>query len=307
MNVPDFPGVVRIEPSSSCNLACTHCPTGTIKIARQVMSEEVFQEVVNQISKELDSIRVCVLYHGGEPLLNKRFISMVKTLKEIGIPKIKTVSNGMLLTEKIALEIIESGIDEIEISLDGESIEENNEVRVRSDFNTVVKNVSFLLEAIQDKKTPKVSISTTQFFRDKNQALKGGEATAPTFIRDAFKNFPHLEYKPTWAMKWPHINIDKEIYEEFVVGKEDEVVNNYCDHVYNTITIRSNGEIVPCCYDLTSQLVAGNIMQSSLREIWKNSFYSNLRNSLEEGCPTGICAACNVVKAETYLIKKNKF
>ena len=36
----------------------------------------------------------------------------------------------------------------------------------------------------------------------------------------------------------------------------------------NTITIRSNGDVVPCCYDLTSKLVMGNIRENSLAQIW---------------------------------------
>ena len=34
-----FPRVVRIEPASNCNLACSHCPTGTVDIVRDLMTK----------------------------------------------------------------------------------------------------------------------------------------------------------------------------------------------------------------------------------------------------------------------------
>jgi MoaA/NifB/PqqE/SkfB family radical SAM enzyme len=44
-----FPKVLRIEPSSQCNLACSHCPTGTIDMPREVMNELTFINVINNI------------------------------------------------------------------------------------------------------------------------------------------------------------------------------------------------------------------------------------------------------------------
>ena len=38
-----LPKVLRIEPASQCNLACSHCPTGTIEMARGIMTDQVFE------------------------------------------------------------------------------------------------------------------------------------------------------------------------------------------------------------------------------------------------------------------------
>lgn len=34
----------------------------------------------------------------------------------------------------------------------------------------------------------------------------------------------------------------------------------------NTLTIRYNGDVIPCCYDLTSKLVMGNIQGQRLNK-----------------------------------------
>ena len=101
MKIPHFPKVIRIEPASQCNLMCSHCPTGTIDMNRGLMDYQVFEKIIKEIKSYKNYVKVIVLYHGGEPLLNKEIFNMIKELKEIKNDFfIKTVSNGMALNEK---------------------------------------------------------------------------------------------------------------------------------------------------------------------------------------------------------------
>ena len=123
-----LPQVVRIEPASVCNLKCIHCATGILEDKnRGVMSLETFEIVIKEI-KALNP-RVVVLYHGGEPFINKNIFNMIRQLKSCGIGFIKTVTNSTLLDQSMLLEIIQSRLDSIEFSLDGTSPEENDEMR----------------------------------------------------------------------------------------------------------------------------------------------------------------------------------
>ena len=79
-------------------------------------------------------------------------------------------------------------------------------------------------------------------------------------------------------------------------------------YIYNGIDRLDNakgyidGNVVPCCYDLTSQLVMGNVNDQSLREIWINSKYKNLRDSIKNKKFISICNNCATVKPPVYLI-----
>src|SRR5450631_1265527 len=106
-----FPRVVRIEPSGACNLACSHCPTGTIKMARGIMPPEIFSRVLDSLARNLENVKVVVLYHGGEPLLNRHFAEMVRQVKSLGIGFVKTVSNGMLLNDGVIGDMLTGGLD----------------------------------------------------------------------------------------------------------------------------------------------------------------------------------------------------
>ena len=156
-----FPKVVRVEPASQCNLACSHCPTGTVDMKRGIMQNQCFNKVKEIISRNKESIEVIVLYHGGEPLLNKNFFDYVKVLKKIKDGFfIKTVTNGMALNKKNSEKIIQSGIDLIEVSLDGESEIDSQNIRRKSKTSLIVENLKYLLKLRRNlnKKYPKINI-----------------------------------------------------------------------------------------------------------------------------------------------------
>jgi radical SAM protein with 4Fe4S-binding SPASM domain len=77
-----------------------------------------------------------------------------------------------------------------------------------------------------------------------------------------------------------------------------------CDHIVSTMTVRADGTIVPCCYDLTSQLPMGNIHTDSLQNIWHNEQYQKLRESIKTKKFYSICANCATVRPPIYLVPK---
>lgn len=308
--VRPFPRVVRIEPAAACNLSCSHCPTGTVEMVRGIMKPETFARVVEDVKANLDSIKVVVLYHGGEPLLNKAFPEMIGEIKSLGVPLVKTVSNGMLMTDKTISGIIANGLDVIEFSLDGENVEQNNFIRRNCDFATVVANIKRLIDQkrLLKSELPKIYISTTQFLTKEEHHLKAQDPAIPEFLRREFTGEYQGEiagYKPTWAMRWPHMEILEDVYEVYH-DPEDTEESNYCDHVENTVTIRWNGDVVTCCYDLTSKYVAGNVHQDNLDAIWNNKRYLGIRQSIDRKKFIPMCANCNVVKPSVYLILKRE-
>ena len=49
--------------------------------------------------------------------------------------------------------------------------------------------------------------------------------------------------------------------------------SNFCDHIVNTFTIRWNGDVVPCCFDLINMMVMGNVVTEEIENIWNNEKY----------------------------------
>jgi radical SAM protein with 4Fe4S-binding SPASM domain len=301
----NFPKVIRIEPAASCNYQCIHCPTGVDAKVKGVMNSKTFNIVKTNIINNIENIDVIVLYHGGEPLLNNSFLNMIKFFSNVEKELyIKTVTNGLLLTKKTSKEIVLSGLSHIEISLDGISALESEIIRVSSSTELVIQNIKELLSCIKENKSClKVSIATTQFI-DKLDDASQMDKLKYDLISKEFKkeiNNGELDIKSTYAYAWSDMQIDKSKFQ--IIEDTNSSCSNYCDHIENTITIRANGDIVPCCYDLTSQLIMGNIQNDTLNNIWNNDKYLKLRKSISNKEYISICDNCSAVKPNKYLKK----
>lgn len=307
-----FPEVIRLEPSASCNLRCIHCPTGCGNGPKGIMTPDIFDALLEQLRPHGPQIRVAVLYHGGEPLLNKHFFQMVSALKQIGVSFIKTVSNGMLLDDQAVVEMIKCGIDAVEFSLDGLSPVDNDTIRRGDAFQQVVANVKRLLEAKKRTKslTPKVAVASTQFI-DQNLTMalnKSGSSAAetfplpPLFLREAFADYPEVEFLPTWAMLWPTMNLDQQRFKAFIDTKPQHLTQ--CGHLDEVLTIRHNGDIVPCCLDLTSHYIAGNALEEGLENAWNNQRMLKIRRAMATGRHIAPCDSCLLVNTPVFLIRK---
>jgi radical SAM protein with 4Fe4S-binding SPASM domain len=304
-----IPKVIRIEPSGLCNLSCLHCPTGTIKQKRGVMKPGTFKIVMEFITSHVSNLRIGVLYHGGEPLLSSDFIYMVKAVKEGGIPFVKTVSNGMLLSKPLAKELVLSGLDSIEVSLDGLSPEMNNWIRRKSDFNVVVKNINHLIDNKIEfaSKTPEIFITTTQFL-NQNVDFSIENIATPMIPEYLLREFDehlengHVMFKSNYALVWPYMYVEKEI---FNIYEENSCKLNFCDHINNTLTILWNGNVVPCCYDLTGKYIMGNIHSEEIETIWNNEKSIAIRKSIHEMKYNDLCKNCAVIGNKRYLVLRN--
>jgi len=268
------------------------------------MCWETFESILRQVGSHWNLVRVVVLYHGGEPLLNKYFTNMVREIKARSVPLVKTVSNGMLLTKPLAEDIIASGLDAIEFSLDGESFEENNAIRRNCDGKKVLTNISILIE---EKKrlgsaTPAIYVATTQFKKKRND-FQEQPISAPTYITE-FLGRPLVDiagFKSTFAMRWPDLHINRTLYE--VITDPTPKTSHECDHVNSTMTIRWNGDVVPCCYDLTSKSNLGNILRDGIETIWNGPPFQQLRRNILEKRLADPCKWCNVLNPDVYLIQ----
>ena len=300
-----IPPVVRIEPASACNLRCLHCPTGVVDMTRSAMKSATFDRVLEQLAPHVPPVRVVVMYHGGEPFLNKRFLDMVNRVKALGVPLVKTVSNGMLIKEELWEPIVTSGLDAIEISLDGTSPEENDAIRRRSRYPDVVRAIRGLVETKRRLGAElECSVATTQF-RTLDQFQPGQQAPIPDYLQSEFADIAEdINFKTTWAMLWPSEQ-PAQGFDLLWMDNQDTTVTR-CNLIEETMTIRADGSVVPCCYDLTSDIVLGNINEQGIEEIWNGESYRHLRHVFAAGRYPKPCASCVVVTGDKYLLQKDK-
>ena len=293
-----LPPVVRIEPAASCNLKCLHCPTGLGEAPKGLMNMAVFSKILEELKLYGDQVNTVVLYHGGEPLLNRDLEKMILSVRETRVGKVKIVSNCKLLTSENCEMLIRSGLSEIEISLDSIGATESNLVRRRSNALDVIKGINYLYECVSKSGSSlKITISTTQFVDDYeiSELAKLTAPVHPAWLTNLSKD---IEIKSVWAVQWPGglPRADKVAFH----SPKDEPPSS-CSMLDETITVRSNGDVVVCCYDLVGFSNLGNVNISSLSTIWKSEKYEAFRTNFRKANFSEPCKSCAVVTGARYL------
>jgi len=126
------------EVANRCNSKCATCPlTFSPQEAAKQLSFGDFTKLVDQ----LPDLRRAVMQGIGEPLLNRDLAAMIRYLKQRGVYVVFN-TNAALLTWRRQVELIDSGLDELRVSVDGSTPETYLKVRGIPAFDRVVANVA---------------------------------------------------------------------------------------------------------------------------------------------------------------------
>ena len=164
------PFSLTLEITFRCNQNCMMCPQSTdkwkdnsrllknLKDLDELSSDEIKSLVDESVSLGIKNITIT----GGEPLLRPDTIEISRYIKSKGIT-CNLLSNGTLIEEDMAREIVRSGIDKITFSLDGPK-DIHEEIRRSNNSFDKLKNAVNLLKKEKVRihsKTPYISLTCT--------------------------------------------------------------------------------------------------------------------------------------------------
>ena len=148
--VPDrAPRVLYVEPTIVCNLRCPQpaCVPADVypTRARRMLDLDVYTRAIDELGPELERL---VLYNYGESFIHPRVFDMIRHAKSVN-PRmwIWTSTNGHHFDspERIA-EVVDSGINEIQFSIDGSSQEVYERYRVGGNLDKVFRAIRGIVE-----------------------------------------------------------------------------------------------------------------------------------------------------------------
>jgi len=132
---------IRISITDRCNLRCVYCmPSGGVKFLEHkdiLQYEEIARILRVAVHAGVRKVRIT----GGEPLVRKNIISLIKMIKSIeGIHQLSLTTNGMLL-ERYAEELADAGLDRVNVSLDSLKTERYREITRGGDLEAVLRGI----------------------------------------------------------------------------------------------------------------------------------------------------------------------
>ena len=108
---------MRVSITDRCNLRCRYCmPDGIeqVEMAQILTYEEIKRVCTLAAGLGIRKIKIT----GGEPLVRKGCVDLVKMIKEIpGVSQVTMTTNGILLKEHLN-RLMQAGLDGVNISLD---------------------------------------------------------------------------------------------------------------------------------------------------------------------------------------------
>jgi len=268
------PWVIFVDPSDRCNFRCRFCPTGDTDLmlrngrSLKTMDFDLFIKIIDDICEFDKPIKVLRLYKDGEPLLNRNFAKMVAYAKESGCcEKVDTTTNASLLNPKRNLEIIDAGLDRINISIEGVNEQQYLDFSgVNIHFKRLVNNIKHFYD---HKKNCEMIVKINGDLiseKDKEDFYKiFGNITDGIFIEHTMSCWHDFD------MKGIKQNEEFGIYGQPI--KEVMV----CPYVFYSMSINSNGSVSACFLDWDRKLRIGNVNNNSVKNIWNSIYLYNYR------------------------------
>lgn len=327
VSVMTLPRSIYIEPTSRCNELCQQCPRTLLsREDDRDLSFENFRYIVDQFPV-LDRV---VLHGLGEPLLNKDLPLMVRYLKDRGTYVLFN-SNGILLNEKRGQALIDAGLDEYRLSMDGSTREMYARVRGVDAFDKIWRNVGAFvkLQRAQQAEKPAVSLWFTAM-RENIQDLPGLIELADKHgIREVYmQRFVYFEAGLATSQQ---ALFQRATPEELAIVRHCEerckelgitfkgagattpltsIVRDFgerpwsgCQRPYTLTYITSSGNVLSCCFapfghksarEYREERVLGNVFQEPIAQIWHGESYEAFRRAFESTHPAKHCSQCGL-------------
>lgn len=314
------------EVANRCNSKCVTCPlTFSPQEEAKQLSLAEFQALVDQ----LPDLRRAVMQGIGEPLLNRELAPMIRYLKARGVYVVFN-TNAALLTRRRQVELIDSGLDELRVSIDGSTPETYLKVRGIPVFDRVVANVAEMVRTKQrlGARTPHLSFWVTGMrenlpelpgvidlaarigveevylqrmvfgfgqqglAKEEQSIFHGYRAEAEAIIDDAERRAvaQGVSFRGAGALSPRESLIDRPPMDE---------PWRACSRPLRLAYITAQGNALPCCIAPFTDapyesITLGNYLRDGIDAVWHGEAYRQFRERLYSANPPPSCRNCGL-------------
>jgi len=316
---PNSPTIVSYAVTRACNLRCLHCHVS----AREPMTDELtLQEAMHAIDELSNLGTEALIFSGGEPLLRKDFIlALAEYCVDLGIIP-AMLSNGLLLTRKVAEQLKDAGILAVGIPIDSVVPESHDKLRdLPGTFDRAIKAIKTAKDVGLEVVITTMALKDTYAeipkrieFLDKlgieqvavydlvpvgrgkdmmDQAMDQNQRTE--LIQYLYRTQETKDMVFTMSGGVPlYPELTNKMHKFNDTKARNLLLKNFwihnpigCHAGIAYFSLRPNGDIYPCTF---LPIKVGNIREKSLTDIWLNSpFLKQLRQRSQL---KGKCGEC---------------
>jgi pyrroloquinoline quinone biosynthesis protein E len=296
--ISHLPLVMDIEPTQRCNYRCRMCMTH--KTNRPDLELQEFKNIIDE-QYGLMEIKIQGV---GEPFLNKDFIAMIKYAKKRHL-WVRTTTNGSLLgRDQNYKKLVDSGINDVNISIDGATKEAYEAIRRGGIFERIIDNCTRINE--YNNRVRKTTIRAWVVL----QALNSQEIYKfPEFFSElGFKEMAYsfamhnygqngqnsevvevgihdLDMKRLGKLATRHkIKINFWFYPSYST-------EHFCKIPFERIYLTTDKKILPCCYIANQEVVTFG-QYKDFKNVWYQEYAHIRRKMKNKETVPGFCRRC---------------
>jgi len=303
---PDYmPIRLDVENVSRCNFACTMCAVSKWDKGRRApdMSLDRFKQLIDE-QYGLVEIKLNGL---GEPLMGRHYFEMIRYARERHIWVRMTTNASLLHVKDNYKQLVEAGVNDVDISIDGADKATFEAIRVKSNFDRVTANCSTLNSFLARNGLKRTKMWTlVQRANRHNLPAHVTLAQALGFENMIFSVQLHGWGDPSLAKRNAEEETDltrneaslliasgraRGVRVAFWDVSDKFTRQNLCPWPFERAVVTSDMRTVPCCMiGDPDQFEIGH--GEALVDLWQGEEYNRFRQAHLDGKVPDVCKAC---------------
>jgi len=318
------PGIVDIELTNLCNLACGFCLRPSMRRPGGVMDINVFKRVIDELAGfDFPEWGKVVLAGFGEPTLHPCFVEAAEYAASRDLP-LRIYTNGTRLEGEIRRALLHPGIKSLKLSINVHGAEMLARVtRNKASWQDLVQNVVSLLrervagdagpeitvqllysadlpDRVKEKETPvldtpQAALVALRFWQARALEIAretGVPSRVKTIEKGDIKSGRSFELFENVKLKLCHYLPYRTHFDPGRNFPSGLNFANCCRHFKN-IVVFWDGSCTPCCTDVSCQMYLGNVTGSSVKAVFNSASAVKNREKWSAGQPPGeLCRVC---------------
>jgi hypothetical protein len=237
------------------------------------MHEEVWKKIIDETRGLGVTYRPFLI---NEPLSDMRLGEIMRYIRTDPTARIELNTNGELMKEQRAREILDARVDVIRFSVDGFSKETFERSRVGLDYDTTVwRTFRFIQMAKEIGGAGRIEVRMIDMEYNQHE-------------QEAFVDF------------WTKAGAEALITELYLWPWEPGVkpVQKPCKKILQEMFIYVNGKATLCCWDSHERGVIGDVTRDHVLDVWNGAVNRHYRALLAQGRRSEIllCSRCEAYK-----------
>ena len=309
--LPDDGGLaleqVYMPVTQFCNINCVMCRRSVRSDLEQCHVPSEVLDPVFEASRDLCTVHA---QGTGEPLLNDDVYAILAELKKRmpGQSTVGTCTNGTLLHREKVQRLFDTGIDYLYFSVDGATKTTSESIRPGSDFNEIVRNISYCAEhrSVSGRKKPWLMMNYVIMEQNYHEipayarlaGSMGVDSVRYNYLIDYSSGECRTLSEEVLLPLFEEAEAEAEKYGlKLVLPRYHRSKDSGCRFMQSAIVLIS-GDVIPCCRmhpytSLQPLRTFGNVRKQSLMEIWNKAEYKEFRHRVLAGDFPEECLRCD--------------